>query len=90
MQGLAQSQECAWFAPQHMTWAEVYSDLIETLQPILDRSSKTEGIMRLRTRGRLDFWTLENPIAGRGRRYHRVAIDEAAFAKDRATDPTGQ
>src|SRR5580704_1525013 len=82
MQGLAQGQECAWFAPQHMTWAEVYSDLIETLQPILDRSSKTEGVMRLRTRGRLDFWTLENPIAGRGRRYHRVAVDEAAFAKD--------
>ena len=82
MQGLTQGQECAWFAPQHMTWAEVYSDLIETLQPILDRSSKTEGVMRLRTGGRLDFWTLENPIAGRGRRYHRVAIDEAAFAKD--------
>lgn len=82
MQGLTQGQECAWFAPQHMTWAEVYSDLIETLQPILDRSSKTEGIIRLRTGGRLDFWTLENPIAGRGRRYQRIAIDEAAFAKD--------
>jgi phage terminase large subunit-like protein len=82
MQGLTQGQEGAWFAPQHMTWAEVYSDLIETLQPILDRSSKTEGVMRLRTGGRLDFWTLENPIAGRGRRYHRIAIDEAAFAKD--------
>jgi hypothetical protein len=82
MQGLTQGQECAWFAPQHMTWSEVYSDLIEALQPILDRSSKAEGVMRLRTGGRLDFWTLENPIAGRGRRYHRVAIDEAAFAKD--------
>ena len=32
--------------------------------------------------GRLDFWTLENQIAGRGRRYHRVVIDEAAFTKD--------
>lgn len=38
--------------------------------------------MRMRTGGRLDFWTLENPIAGRGRRYRRVVIDEAAFAKD--------
>jgi phage terminase large subunit-like protein len=82
MQGLTRGQECAWFAPQHMIMAEVYSDLVEALQPILDRSSKTEGVMRLRTGGRLDFWTLENPIAGRGRRYHRVAIDEAAFAKD--------
>jgi hypothetical protein len=38
--------------------------------------------MRTRTGGRLDFWTLENPIAGRGRRYRRIVIDEAAFAKD--------
>jgi hypothetical protein len=81
-QGLLQGQECAWFAPQHMTWSEVFSELIELLRPLLERSSKAEALLRLRTGGRLDFWTLENPIAGRGRRYHRVAIDEAAFAKD--------
>lgn len=38
--------------------------------------------MRLKTGARLDFWTLGNEIAGRGRRYRRVVIDEAAFAKD--------
>ncbi|WP_426610579.1 hypothetical protein [Bradyrhizobium sp. McL0616] len=38
--------------------------------------------MRFKTGGRLDFWTLENPIAGRSRRYRRIVIDEAAFAKD--------
>jgi hypothetical protein len=81
-QALVQGQECAWFAPQHMTWSEVYSELNDALRPIIERSSKAEGLIRLRTGGRLDFWTLENPIAGRGRRYHRVAIDEAAFAKD--------
>ena len=81
-QGLVQGWECAWFAPQHMTWSEVYSDLTDTLRPIIDTSSKGAAVMRLRTGGRLDFWSLENPIAGRGRRYHRIAIDEAAFAKD--------
>src|SRR5581483_5101594 len=81
-QGLLKGEECAWFAPQHMTWSEVYSELVEALLPILDRSSKAEAIIRLITRGRLDFWTLENHIAGRGRRYHRIAVDEAAFAKD--------
>jgi hypothetical protein len=81
-QGLVQGWECAWFAPQHMTWSEVYSDLTELLQLILDTSSKGGAVMRLRTGGRLDFWSLENPIAGRGRRYHRIAIDEAAFTKD--------
>jgi hypothetical protein len=81
-QALAQGGECAWFAPQHMTWAEVYSELADTLRPILDASSKGSAVMRMKTGGRLDFWTMENVIAGRGRRYQRVVIDEAAFAKD--------
>jgi hypothetical protein len=81
-QALAQGGECAWFAPQHMTWAEVYSELADTLRPILDTSSKGSAVMRMKTGGRLDFWTMENVIAGRGRRYRRVVLDEAAFAKD--------
>src|SRR5271168_3377479 len=52
------------------------------IRPILDTSSKVSAVMRVKTGGRLDFWTLENPIAGRGRRYHRIVIDEAAFTKD--------
>ena len=81
-QGILQGQECAWFAPQHMTWSEVYAGLIDDLRPALDRSSKAEAVIKLQTGGRLDFWTAENQIAGRGRRYHRVVVDEAAFAKD--------
>jgi hypothetical protein len=81
-QGLVQGEECAWFAPQHRTWSEVYPEMAALLHPILDASSKGAAVMRFITGGRLDFWTLENPIAGRGRRYHRVVVDEAAFAKD--------
>ena len=33
-------------------------------------------------RGRLDFYSLENSIVGRGKRYQRMVIDEAAFAKN--------
>jgi Family of unknown function (DUF5681) len=39
-------------------------------------------VIRLSNGGRLDFWSLENSIAGRGRRYRRIVIDEAAFTKD--------
>lgn len=80
--GLLRGYECAWFAPNHMTWAEVYAELIQILAPILKTGSRSEAVIRTTTGGRLDFWTLENAIAGRGRRYHRVVIDEAAFAKD--------
>ena len=81
-QGLVQGEECAWFAPQHMTWSEVYLDLTQMLQPILNSSSRTPPVIRLSNGGRIDFWSLENAIAGRGRRYQRVVIDEAAFTKD--------
>jgi hypothetical protein len=81
-QGLVQGEECAWFAPQHMTWTEVYLDLMQMLGPLLDASSRAPPVIRLSNGGRLDFWSLENPIAGRGRRYRRVVIDEAAFTKN--------
>ncbi|OQW59484.1 MAG: hypothetical protein A4S14_05890 [Proteobacteria bacterium SG_bin9] len=80
--GLLRGYECAWFAPNNMTWAEVYSETQESLRPVLRASSKSNAVLRLRNGGRLDFWTLENSIAGRGRRYRRVVIDEAAFTKD--------
>lgn len=81
-QGLAQGQECAWFSPQHRTWSEVFSEIKDGLLPILESSSKSAAVMRMKTGGRLDFWSLENGIAGRGRRYRRIVIDEAAFAKN--------
>lgn len=80
--GLARKMECAWFAPQHNTWSEVFPAFVELFRPILLEASKSKGVIRLKNEGRLDFWTLGNAIAGRGRRYHRIVIDEAAFTKD--------
>ena len=34
MDGLVQGDECAWLAPQHKTWSEVYSELASNLMPI--------------------------------------------------------
>jgi hypothetical protein len=81
-EGLVQGYECAWFAPQHKTWSEVYSETASALTGLVEHTSKTAGVMKFKTGGRLDFWSLENSIAGRGRRYHRIVIDEAAFGKD--------
>jgi hypothetical protein len=81
-QGLIQGQRVAWFAPQNRTWAEIYADIGHDLGPIISSRSKSSGVIRTITDGRVDFWTLENSIAGRGRGYNRIVIDEAAFAKD--------
>ena len=70
-----------WFAPDYKIMSEAYSEIADTLRPILKSSSKVEGVMRTTTGGRIDFWTLENERAGRSRRYKLVVIDEAAFGK---------
>ena len=57
-------------------------DLTEMLAPIVTASSRTPPVIRLSTGGRLDFWSLESSIPGRGRGYRRIVIDEAAFTKD--------
>jgi hypothetical protein len=88
-QGLVQGEACAWFSPQHMQASEVFSELSKSLAPILQTRSRGAGTLKVQTGGRLDFWSLENPLAGRSRGYHRVVIDEAAFAKNSSNVAAG-
>jgi hypothetical protein len=70
-----------WFSPQYKFLSEAYNDIVDYLAPVIYRASRMEGVIRLTTGGRIDFWSLDNDRAGRSRRYHKVIIDEAAFCK---------
>jgi len=71
------------FTPTHKQLSEPYDMLREILNPIIFRANKNEGTIRTVTGGVVDFWPLEdNELAGRGREYHTVGIDEAAFTKN--------
>lgn len=81
------------FTPESAQWKEPYDDLREALLPITRQADANRGKIRLTTRGplntggKLDFWhTDDNPLAGRGREYHRVLGDEIAFAKKGMAD----
>ncbi len=79
----AKGKKVGIFTPEHKQWTEIYDGTLEILQPIKKNSSKNEGILRTTTGGAIDFWHInDNPLAGRGREYDVVLIDEAAFAKD--------
>ena len=73
-------KEWGYFSPEYKFLSETYHTLEKILHPIIASSSKVDGVIRLVTGGRIDFWTLNNPHAGRSRKYHGVFIDEAAFA----------
>lgn len=76
----AHGQYIGIFAPDYKIMSETYRELEDALAPITAHSNKTEGLIRTITGGRVDFWTLNNPKAGRSRKYHGVLVDEAAFA----------
>jgi hypothetical protein len=68
-------------------WTPTYRDLYEVWQhckhifhDIL--TAKDEGVKQMRfiTGGKADFWSMEDPDSGRGRKYHRAIIDEAEKA----------
>lgn len=74
-------QIVGWFTPDYKTLAESYQAIVDALHPIIATSNRNDGVIELITGGKIDFWTLENEKAGRGRHYHVAIIDEAAFAK---------
>lgn len=74
-----------YFAPEYKFVTEPYLDLDDMLGGV--KIGRGEGggrkyeALRLVTGGGIDFWSLDNDKAGRGRKYKRVIIDEAAFTK---------
>lgn len=78
--GAARGEYWGIFTPQYKYLSETYREIDETLLPIKKSGNKMEGVIYAISGGRVDFWTLENPNAGRGRKYHGVVLDEVAFA----------
>jgi len=75
-----------WFAPENRRAARSFEVIEEMLHPIKKSSSKTDHVIRTITGGQIDFWSLEDENAGRGRKYHRAIGDEMAFTKPKTID----
>lgn len=69
----------AWGAPTYKLLEEPMRDLFKLLEPHARRSSKTDKVIEMPNGGRVDFWTLKDEDPGRGFRYHKWIIDEAAM-----------
>lgn len=68
-----------WF-PTYKDLSEVWKDLKKTYKPIVARQNEQLKQIELVTQGLIDFWSMEDPDSGQGRKYHRAIIDEAAKA----------
>lgn len=74
------------FTPIYKFQQELYVDLAHILGSAISTSSKVDGVIRTLTGGRIDFWTLDDPRAGRSRKYHLVVLDEASLGKPHVMD----
>jgi phage FluMu gp28-like protein len=82
--GALQRWPCGWFAPTYKYLDQAWDEITEALAPAVAqgivKANKSDRAIRFARGGRIDFWTLERGHAGRGRRYKRVVVDEAALA----------
>lgn len=68
-----------WF-PTYKDLSEVWKDLKKTYHPVISKQNEQLKQIELITGGLIDFWSMEEPDSGQGRKYHRAIIDEAAKA----------
>jgi predicted phage terminase large subunit-like protein len=73
----------ALYAPTYQTMTETWREMVRICKPITKPRGKSEVEKRLEliTDGVIEMWSLDNPDAGRGRKYATVAIDEAAMVR---------
>lgn len=93
-QGAVDGYPVGYFTATYKLIEDVWLDITNTLSPIIKKSNKNEGRIQLLNGGIIDFWTLQDKQAGRGRKYRKIVIDEAAHATyleeawERAIEPT--
>ncbi len=80
--GYCKNQPVAWFAPQYKLLDEAWRETRRRLFRNIVRADSQQHRLELKGGGAIDFWTLDNPDAGRGRKYALVIIDEAAMARN--------
>jgi len=68
-----------YMAPTYKLLSELWRWLAAILSPVTARSNATDKRIELVTGGVIEMWTLEDPNAGRSRKYARVVIDEAGL-----------
>lgn len=69
-----------WF-PTYKDLSEVWKELKYTYRNLITQRNEQLHQLTLIGGGIIDFWSLDNPDSGQGRKYKRAIIDEAAKAE---------
>ena len=83
--GLLSGFDVGWFAPTYKLLDEAWRSARRALGAFgIARVDSQQHRIEMHARSAMDFWTLDDPDAGRGRKYGLVIIDEAAMSRQLA------
>lgn len=66
----------AYFAPTYKDLYDFWNELKIILSEVIEAKDEQVKQIRLKTKGKIDMWSMDEPDSGRGRKYKRVVIDE--------------
>lgn len=81
IQPMLEGKSVGYWTPTYKDLNDVWEELKFTLHDIIVHRSEQLKKLKIVTGGFIDMWSLEDPNSGRGRKYHRVIIDEAEKAR---------
>ena len=76
-----EGKPAGYFTPTYKLLEGTFNECLSTLSPIITKKHDNQFI-QLATGGVIEFWSLDNPQAGRSRKYKTIIVDEAAFCKN--------
>lgn len=82
LEAALKGQPAAWFAPTYKMLSDQWRELSSTLAPVIRDKSVQEKRLELLTGGVIEFWSLDHPDAGRGRKYALAITDEAGIVRE--------
>lgn len=82
LQGYQNAKLIGYYCPTYKMLAETWREVSFSLSKVTLRKDEHLKQIITQTGGIIDFWSLDNPDAGRGRKYNEVIIDEAAYVWD--------
>jgi predicted phage terminase large subunit-like protein len=77
-----QGHPVGWFAPNYKYLDDPWRMAKRLFRPMIASADKTARRIELLNGGMIDFWTLDDPDAGRSRKYAHVIVDEAGMVKE--------
>ena len=80
--GLLQGYPVGWFAPSYKYLDEAWRTAKRFLRGYIAKVDGQQKRLELVNGAAFDFWTLDDPDAGRSRKYAIAIVDEAAMARN--------